>query len=289
LRRLAILLIVIVAMLLVGCGQSTTAVPTASQSPAGPFDYAGVWAAVDDDGVKVLLLVVEDNPGDYTLSLGATSPDGQSASDSYEHGVVGDGELRWPDGFVLTEGANGDVAALSVDKPGAKVNSVVVHRQKAGAASPSASAAVLQQPSNRDQLRNYVRQLKPYQRRANRWVKDAAKAIKRVEDIGRWSSSLEQECWRLSGKAEDLAVEEALLEPPASLRKAHAQLVSSWRDLILAFSLLAKKVSRPEAPDATNADRVNRLIQRAQEKAGNWRFAVKVQSRKQDVEVPWKW
>lgn len=132
-RKLGILLIVGVAMLLVGCSQSTTASgPTATQSPAGPFDFEGVWAAVDDDGAKILLLVVEDNPDDYTLSLGVRSADGQSADKFYEHGVAGGGAIRWPNGWVLIEGVNGDLAVLSVEKPGAKVNPLVVYRQKAG-------------------------------------------------------------------------------------------------------------------------------------------------------------
>ena len=88
-------------------------------------------------GVRIVLQVAEDSPGDYTLTMGATSPDGRSADDTYEHGVVEDGELRWPDGFVFTEGTNAETATLSVDKVGAKVNPLVMHRQTS--ASPSAS------------------------------------------------------------------------------------------------------------------------------------------------------
>ena len=62
--------------------------------------------------VRIVLQVAEDSPGDYTLTMGATSPDGRSADDTYEHGVVEDGELRWPDGFVFTEGTNAETATL---------------------------------------------------------------------------------------------------------------------------------------------------------------------------------
>ena len=187
---------------------------------------------------------------------------------------------KWQDGVLLA-------LLLIVAASAPACSSGVADPVPIGSRSPSAST--LGQPSDRAQLRGYVRKIDRYQHRADSWDKEAAKAIKRVEDIGGWSSSLEKDCWRLSDQAENLAVEETLLEPPTSLTKAHGQLVSSWRDLSLVFSLLAKKVSRPDAPDATNTDRVNRLIQRAQERAQNWRFAVRVQTRKLDVEVPWKW
>lgn len=88
---------------------------------------------------------------------------------------------------------------------------------------------------------------------------------------------------------EDLAVDYAVVKPPASLKGAHVKLVAATRAWSRGYVRLSDHLRSAQQWDTKTWRRATAPILHGNALFADWRFAVKVSAKRWELRLPWLW